>query len=210
MSPTVPGTIVFRGPLDRARIALTFDDGPSDCTTKVLELLDRHGVKATFFMDGRQVLEFRDVARRVRDAGHEIGLHSMKHLNHDESGEDALCDVREGAEVIERELEVKLTLFRAPYGHFVLATLLESERRNWTPVYWSAWGEDWKPEETAESIAGRVIADLSPGAIVLLHDGRREKSFECPRLLDALDLILDEARSRRLESVTVSELLTPP
>ena len=207
MSPTVPGTIVFRGPSDRPRIALTFDDGPSECTVEVLEVLERHGVKATFFMDGREVLRFQHIARQVREAGHEIGLHSMDHLDHDESGEDALRDVRVGADVIERELDVNITLFRAPYGHFVLATLLESERRNWTPVHWSAWGEDWKPDETADSIAGRVIADLTPGAIVLLHDGRREKRFECPRMLGALELVLAEARARGLEPVTVSELL---
>jgi len=207
VSPTEPGTIVFRGPTDEARIALTFDDGPSDCTSE-LELLERHGAKATYFMVSSQVELRLPIAERVRDAGHEIGVHSMAHLEHAgvERGE-ALADVREGADTIERLLGVRPSLFRAPYGHFVPVTLAEAERRGWTPVHWSAWGEDWREGETASTIAGRVIADLAPGAIVLLHDGRREQAVECARMLEALELILAESRTRGLQPVTVGELL---
>jgi peptidoglycan/xylan/chitin deacetylase (PgdA/CDA1 family) len=206
VSPIVPGTIVFRGPADRPRIALTFDDGPSDCTNEVLDLLARHGVKATFFMVGSQVELHPEIARKVRDGGHEVGLHSMHHLDHAGVELDAaLADVRDGAEAIG-----EFRLFRAPYGHFVPVTLAESERRGWTPVHWSAWGEDWREGEDTQTIADRVIADLAPGAIVLLHDGRREKRMDCERMLGALELVLAEARRRGLEAVTVSELLRPP
>jgi peptidoglycan/xylan/chitin deacetylase (PgdA/CDA1 family) len=210
VSPTAPGTIVFRGPPDRPRIALTFDDGPSDCTTKVLELLDRHGVKATFFMVGTEVERHPAIGERVRDAGHELGVHSMSHLDHAEGSEAALADVRDGAATIERAIGVELKLFRAPYGHFVPVTLSESERRGWIPVHWSAWGEDWREGETPEAIAARVIVELNAGAIVLLHDGRREKRVDCERMLGALELVLAEAHARGLEPVTVSELLGGP
>jgi peptidoglycan/xylan/chitin deacetylase (PgdA/CDA1 family) len=170
----------------------------------VLDVLARLDVKATFFMVGGQVKLHPDIAQRVRDGGHDVGLHSMAHLDHAGVGrEAALADVRDGAEAIG-----DVRLFRAPYGHFVPATLAESERCGWTPVHWSAWGEDWREGESAETIASRVIADLAPGAIVLLHDGRREKHIECERMLGALELVLAEARSRGLEPVTVSELLT--
>jgi peptidoglycan-N-acetylglucosamine deacetylase len=165
-------------------------------------------VKATFFMDGRQVNDHPDIARRVRDRGHEIGVHSMAHLDHDKDVEIALTDVREGAEVIESTLGVELKLFRAPYGHFALTTLREAERRGWVPVHWSAWGMDWNEGEDATTIAARVIADLAPGAIVLLHDCRRDKHVDCGPKLGALELVLAEARRRGLEPVTVSELLT--
>jgi peptidoglycan/xylan/chitin deacetylase (PgdA/CDA1 family) len=207
VSPSPPGTIVFRGPTNQPRFALTFDDGPSDCTKGLLDLLERRGVKATFFMVGSEVEAHRDVARAVRDTGHEIGLHSMAHLNHDDDADAALADVRDGADTIEHLLGVRLSLFRAPYGHFVLSTLLESERRGWTPIYWSAWGLDWLEAEVPQSIADRAIADLAPGAIVLLHDGRFQKPMHCSRMLEALELILDEAEQRGLEPVTVGELL---
>jgi peptidoglycan/xylan/chitin deacetylase (PgdA/CDA1 family) len=206
VSPAPPGTIVFRGPTDSGRIALTFDDGPSECTSEVLTVLERHRAKATFFMLGSEVETHVEIALSVRDAGHEIGLHSMTHLDHDQHQDKALADVREGAAAIERELGIQLCLFRPPYGHFFVATLRECESRGWTPVYWSAWGLDWGATD-AQAIAGRVIEDLAPGTIVLLHDGRREKAFDCQRLLEALELILAEAERRGLEPVTVSELL---
>ena len=148
------------------------------------------------------------IGAQVRDAGHEIGVHSMEHLDHAEVGREAsVADVVEGAAAIEQALGVTPRLFRAPYGHFVPGTLAEAERRGWTCVHWSAWGEDWREAETRESIAARAIADLRPGAIVLLHDGRREQAIECERMLGAVEDVLAEARRRGLEPVTVGELL---
>jgi peptidoglycan/xylan/chitin deacetylase (PgdA/CDA1 family) len=202
------GTIVVHGPSERPRFALTFDDGPGPCTAELLELLDQAGAKATFFLVARQVENDPALARRVRDAGHEIGLHSMAHLDHERlEREQAVADVVDGAALIERELDVELRLFRAPYGHFVPGTLAEAERRRWRCVSWSAWGEDWLAGESADSIAARVLVDLGPGAIVLLHDSRREKAVDCARMLTALESILDDAERRGLEPVTVSELL---
>ena len=202
------GRIVTHGPSDSGEIALTFDDGPSHCTEQLLELLEQQGLRATFFMVGSQLELLPEVARRVRDAGHEVGVHSMRHLDHAEiEREQAVADVVEGADAIERRLGVPVRLFRAPYGHFVPGTLTEAERRGWTCVHWSAWGVDWQAGESAQSIADRVIADLAPGAIVLLHDGRREKEVDCQRMLEALGLVLAEAKRRGLEPVTVGELL---
>ena len=202
------GRIVTHGPSDSGKIALTFDDGPSHCTEQLLELLEQQGLRATFFMVGSQLELLPEVARRVRDAGHEVGVHSMRHLDHAEiEREQAVADVVEGADAIERQLGVPVRLFRAPYGHFVPGTLTEAKRRGWTCVHWSAWGVDWQAGESAQSIADRVIADLAPGAIVLLHDGRREKEVDCQRMLEALGLVLAEAKRRGLEPVTVGELL---
>jgi peptidoglycan-N-acetylglucosamine deacetylase len=202
------GRIVTHGPSDSGEIALTFDDGPSYCTEQLLELLEHQGLRATFFMVGSQLELLPEVARRVRDAGHEVGVHSMRHLDHAViEREQAVADVVEGADAIERQLDVSVRLFRAPYGRFVPGTLTEAKRRGWTCVHWSAWGVDWQAGESAQSIADRVIADLAPGAIVLLHDGRREKEVDCQRMLEALGLVLAEAKRRGLEPVTVGELL---
>ena len=159
-------------------------------------------------MVGSQLLREPEIGALVRDAGHEIGVHSMEHLDHAEAGREAsVADVVDGAATIEQTLGVTPRLFRAPYGHFVPGTLAEAERRGWTCVHWSAWGEDWREGETHESIAARVIADLRPGAIVLLHDGRREQAIECDRMLGAVEDVLAEARRLGLEPVTVGEQL---
>jgi peptidoglycan/xylan/chitin deacetylase (PgdA/CDA1 family) len=132
----------------------------------------------------------------------------MAHLDHERiDREAAVADVVAGAALIERELGVALRLFRAPYGHFVPGTLAEAERRRWLCISWSAWGEDWLAAQSAESIAASVSTDLVPGAIVLLHDSRRDKPIDCARMLRALELVLERARRDGLEPVTVGDLL---
>src|SRR5258706_7997578 len=75
----VLGETIWRGKLDTNAVALTFDDGPSEETEAILDVLKEYGIKATFFMIGTQVETFPDVARRVVSEGHEIGNHSLSH-----------------------------------------------------------------------------------------------------------------------------------
>src|SRR5215472_781176 len=78
-SASVFAPSVWRGPRDRAAVALTFDDGPSEDTPRLLEILDRYRVAATFFQCGANVERLPAVAREVRAAGHEIGNHTQTH-----------------------------------------------------------------------------------------------------------------------------------
>src|SRR5271168_5227359 len=78
-SSTVFAPSVYRGVRSRRSLALTFDDGPSESTPALLELLAEHNVKATFFMCGHNVRRLKDIARQVAAAGHEIGNHSDSH-----------------------------------------------------------------------------------------------------------------------------------
>jgi peptidoglycan/xylan/chitin deacetylase (PgdA/CDA1 family) len=206
-SPAV-GAVVVHGRADTPRFALTFDDGPSPCTAKLLPVLERRGVRATFFMVGSQVERDPGQARAVLAAGHEIGTHSMSHLEHQHAPrEEAVADMLDGAKAIERALGMEPRLYRAPYGHFAPGAFAEAERRGWTCVLWSAEGSDWRTGEDAHAIFERIAPDLRPGAIVLLHDGRREKPIDCERMLAALELILNEGERRGLAAVTVGELL---
>jgi peptidoglycan/xylan/chitin deacetylase (PgdA/CDA1 family) len=75
----VLGETIWRGKADTNSVALTFDDGPSEDTESILDVLKAYGVKAAFFMIGTQVEKFPEVARRVALEGHEIGNHSLSH-----------------------------------------------------------------------------------------------------------------------------------
>jgi peptidoglycan/xylan/chitin deacetylase (PgdA/CDA1 family) len=201
--------IFYRGPRELAKVAFTFDDGPSTSTPLVLDLLARHRVKATFFMVGSQVERHPDVVVAVRDAGHEIGSHSMRHHEHQHAERElAVTDMLEGAAAIERVLGIEPRLYRGPYGQFAPGTLAEAERRGWACVLWSAEGSDWRSGETAAAIVERVLPDLREGAIVLLHDGRRELPTDRQAMLEALEQLLAEGARRGLTPVTVSELLS--
>src|SRR5688572_21894831 len=75
------GKFYYQGKTTEKVIALTFDDGPGRWTEPILELLKKHNIRATFFMEGSQVETYPEIARKVLDAGHEIGNHTYNHFN---------------------------------------------------------------------------------------------------------------------------------
>ena len=202
--------VIHRGDGDRPQVALTYDDGPGSSTLSVLELLDRHRARATFFMVGSEIDRYPDTAHAVVAAGHDVGSHSMHHLDHEAvPAEQAVQDMVAGAAAIAGVLGFEPALYRAPYGHFVPATVEEAGRRGWTCVHWSALGMDWEADATPRSVADHVLAGLDPGGIVLLHDSRREKPMEPEPVVGGTALILEELAARDLRAVPLHEMLMP-
>jgi peptidoglycan/xylan/chitin deacetylase (PgdA/CDA1 family) len=200
--------VVDRGPSKSGAVCLTYDDGPGRCTPELLGVLARHGARATFFMVGAEVERFPEIARRVVHEGHEVGSHTLSHLDHHAvDPADAVADMLAGAEAIERVLGLEPGYYRAPYGYFVEATVAEATRRGWTCVHWTALGHDWEEEATPRSVADHVVADLAPGAIVLLHDSRRAKPMGPEPMLGATELVIEELKRRDLRAVELSAML---
>src|SRR5271165_7537618 len=114
---SVFGPSVWRGPRDRAAIALTFDDGPSESTPRILEILARYRVPATFFQCGANVERLPAVAREVASAGHTIGNHSHTHPYLFTRTPSAIeLDLRRAQETIELRTGIRPEWFRAPFG----------------------------------------------------------------------------------------------
>jgi peptidoglycan-N-acetylglucosamine deacetylase len=174
----------------------------------LLDVLARHEAKATFFLVGSEVARFPDVARRLVAEGHAIGSHSAAHLDHQSVAADAaVADMLAGAEAIADVLGFEPALYRAPYGHFVPATIAEAGRRGWRCVRWSTLGYDWMEEATPRSVADRVLEGLEPGAIVLLHDSRRAKPMEPEPVIGATVILLEEIDRRGLRPVSLAGML---
>ena len=182
-------------------VALSFDDGPDpDATPSVIEQLQRAGVRATFFLVGEQLLVHHELGRAIVEAGHDVGLHGFRHVEHDELV-DPREDLLRGLDAIESATGVRTRLCRPPYGRFSDASFAACAELELEPVYWSAWGMDWEPL-AAERIAELVTRDLDAGAIVLLHDSARyaPRSSAAPTA-DALGEIAAAIRDRGLEPV---------
>jgi peptidoglycan-N-acetylglucosamine deacetylase len=113
----------------------------------------------------------------------------------------------DGADAISSVIGSTPNLYRAPYGHFVPETVAEAEQRGWTCVFWSALGRDWEEDATPDSVADQVVADLEPGAIVLLHDARRALPMRPDPVTGATALLLEELRRRDLQALPVSDIL---
>jgi peptidoglycan/xylan/chitin deacetylase (PgdA/CDA1 family) len=207
--PPEAAGVVRRGGGERPEVALTYDDGPGRSTRDVMDVLEKHGARATFFMLGTEAQRDPELVREVAARGHEVGSHSMRHLNHVAVGaERAVADMLEGADAIAEALGVEPRLYRAPYGGFVPATIAEADRRGWTCVHWSAVGRDWEPDATAQSVADRVISKLSAGTIVLLHDSPRTEAVHPAPVTGATEILLDELATRSLRPRTVGDMLS--
>jgi peptidoglycan/xylan/chitin deacetylase (PgdA/CDA1 family) len=196
LSPRVAAALGIARRLDTPEIALTFDDGPHpQGTPAVLDALDAGGVKATFFMVGERVLAAPDVAREVAARGHAIALHGHRHR----------CLLRLSAAAVARDLDAahdaiatatgaQPGLHRPPYGIYTRPALALVRARGYRPLLWSRWGHDWRRWTTPERIAREVTRDISPGEVLLLHDGDdysardswRRTVAALPRIIDAV------------------------
>lgn len=151
-------------------VALTFDDGPSPYTGAVLDVLKREHVRATFFLCGASAALHPDLVRRIRAEGHEIGNHTWSHPWLYLMSEARIAgEIDRTQDLLETLTGRRPTLFRPPYGvrWFPLWALLRE--RGMTMVLWSDRGYDGRYD--ASGIAQATLERLTPGAIILLHDG---------------------------------------
>jgi peptidoglycan-N-acetylglucosamine deacetylase len=189
-----------------AGVALTFDDGPHSAgTPAVLDVLERAGASATFFLVGEQVRRDPALAREIVAAGHAVALHGDRHRCQLRLTPRALDDdlARVAATVADATGHAP-TLYRPPYGVFSAAGLALVRRRGWRALLWSRWGRDWSARATPAAIAVRATRDLRPGDVVLLHDS---DSYSAPgswqRTAQALPAVLEAVGRAGLETVAL-------
>jgi peptidoglycan-N-acetylglucosamine deacetylase len=180
-------------------IALTFDDGPSEWTEPILDLLADHDAYATFFVVGSAVKGREATLERARSDGHEIGSHTFSHPHPAVLGEDELREeIRHGAEAAGGA-----TLVRPPYGEDAERfDRLAQELGLGPTVLWSVDPRDWDATDGGV-VAERVLAGAAAGAIVDLHDGRRPQRAT----VAAVEMLLPALDERGFRLVTVSQLL---
>src|SRR3984957_9999622 len=154
------------------QLALTFDDGPNDPhTLRVLEVLARHNVKATFFLVGRYVKQRPDIARELARAGQVIGNHTFSHPNliFASSGQTR-NELQDCEQALRDAVGEHSRLFRPPFGGRRPATLRIARAMGLKPVMWSVTGWDWKGKP-AEFVERKVAQQVRGGDVILLHDG---------------------------------------
>jgi peptidoglycan/xylan/chitin deacetylase (PgdA/CDA1 family) len=200
---------VWRGAADSQAIALTFDDGPSESTPRLLELLAREGVQATFFQCGANVARLPGIARRVAEAGHEIGNHSHSHPRFYLRSPGFMEREMAQAQTAIRDATGKTpVLFRVPYGCRWFGLGEVQKRLGLQGVMWTAIAQDWK--RSAAGIVRRLLGAAESGAIFCLHDGRElEPEPDVRETLEAVRRLIPELRARGLHFETVSQILCP-
>lgn len=196
-------------------VALTYDDGPDpEHTPRVLDTLTRHGATATFFVLSDAARRHPQITRRIVDDGHELALHGRNHRSLlTMSDRAAVAEIRAARAVVEDIAGIGLRSYRPPYGAHTLRQALGIRRLGLDLVIWSGDAHDWV-HGSEEAIAGRALAAVFPGSIVLLHDTRADPETigadeELPHFdrADVLERILTGTRQREFRTLTARRLV---
>lgn len=170
-------------------IYLTFDDGPSKYTKELLELLKKYNVKATFFCVANFSKEQKEIIEKMKQEGHLIGLHSLKHKNSMLQGIYETKRDLEKALKIMKELGINIKYYRPPWGDANLYLLKKLKKENIELILWNVMAEDWEGNTTEQIIANKLVNRVKDGDIICLHDGRGKN--EAPyRTIKALEIAL--------------------
>jgi len=195
-------------PRGSKQVALTFDDGPNDPhTLRLLDVLAKHRVPATFFLIGRYVKQRPDIAREIAQSGHAIGNHTFTHpLLIFQPGSRARQEILQCREAISDAVGEHSNLFRPPWGGRRPGTFQIAAQLGLEPVMWNVTGYDWNAP-SADYIEKRVTGKIRGGNVVLLHDGGHA-AFGADRsnTVEAVDRLLTRYKSEGFEFVTIPQM----
>ncbi len=201
-------------------VALTFNDGPCEpYTSQVLDFLDSRGIKATFFLIGKNVELNPEIARRIVAEGHVIGNHSYSHDVVHAITREGSDDILLGQEAISRAVGVEPHLYRPPGGRKSPWQLQYLEEQGLVSVTWTVDANESNDytilgKPSAETIAREIIKGAEPGKILVLHDGYVVNGggagANMTATVEALKIVVDELQHEGYRFVTVPELIGVP
>lgn len=199
--------VVWYVPTDEKVIALTFDDGPDPVfTKKVLDVLKKYDVHATFFVIGKNVDAYPDTARLIVERGNEIANHTYTHANLEYIGTDKLKEeITRTQDAIFSATDARPCLFRPPYGNYNDSIVDIVRDMGYKIVLWS-WTQDtvdWCNPGT-NYIITKVLSNAQNGDIIIFHDSGGDRG----QTVMALEPIILGLMDQNFQIVTVSELLT--
>lgn len=211
------GPVLLAGPADRPLVALTFDDGPDpEATPRVLEVLARHGARATFFVIGERAARHPEVLARLRAAGHQIENHSLRHSWYTAFAPPSrlAAELDRASALIQQASGRAPRWLRAPIGVLSPRVFAAAHRAGLRLCGWSGKARDGWSSTSIEAATRRLLKGLRPGAILLLHDAPELLSAHSgtrrPIAPEVLDRLLPQLAARGLRAVTLDELVEGP
>jgi peptidoglycan-N-acetylglucosamine deacetylase len=193
------------------QLALTYDDGPNDPhTLRLLEVLARHNVRATFFVIGRYVQQRPDIVREIVKAGHVIGNHTFTHpLLTFKSAAEVRKELTDCHSAIQDTVGEPSNLFRPPFGGRRPAVLRIAREMDLMPVMWNVTGYDWNAPPAA-TIERKVSNQIRGGDVILLHDGgHKQMGADRSQTVLATDHLITRYKSEGYNFATIPQMLQP-
>lgn len=200
--PVAPGIRVSSVSVPGNYVAITFDDGPSaSLTPKVLDILKRHGAKATFFVLGENAARNPSIVARAAAEGHEIGNHTYSHIKMNSSSQTSVqSEIERTGAAIQRATGSFPKVMRPPYGatNANLVNLM-FEKYGMRSILWNVDTKDWT-HPGVNVVVQRAVGSAKPGSIILLHDIHSST-------IAAVEGIVTGLQARGFKLVTVSQLI---
>ena len=188
---------------DEKKVALSFDAAwGNEDTQKILEILAKHNVHATFFMTGGWVDSYPEDVKAILAGGHDLGNHSENHKNMSQiSNDDKEQELMKVHEKVKNLTGYEMFLFRPPYGDYDNDVLKTATKCGYYPIQWDVDSLDWK-DYGVDSIVNTVCSNkhLGNGSIILCHNGAKFTA-------DALDTLITNLKGQGYEIVPISELI---
>ena len=182
-------------------VALTFDDGPGPYTDQILDLLELHGGRATFFVLGYRVGQWRGTVERMAETGSEVASHSWSHnrlINLSEA--EIAHEIRSASEAIRSITGFAPSIYRPPFGQLNDTVEQVSEQIGYSIINWTLDTLDWRYRD-ADAVYYAIMSRVEDGSIILLHDVHVTTA-------QAMELVIPRLIAAGYQLVTVSELLT--
>ena len=187
--------------VERPMVALTFDDGPAESTAKILDILDYHDARATFFVIGRRLNQWRGTALRAFESGHEVANHTHFHqsLVYPLTDDEIIHEIQAASAAIEAVTgEPPPRMFRPPAGRVEDRTARIAAELGYALILWNVDPFDWR-DRNAQMIYQHIMLNVTDGSIIVLHDTQFTTA-------QAMELVVPRLIEKGFDLVTVSEL----
>jgi len=192
---------IYKVETPEQRIAISFDaTWGTELTDEILAILDRYGVKTTFFLAGYWVEKHPDYVKKIHEAGHEIGTHSYAHPHMNSMTRDEIiADLKKNHALLKDITGEDPILFRPPFGEYSNKVIEAASSLGYYTIQWSIDSLDWK-DVSADFMVRRVLQNLQPGEIVLFHNAGKNTP-------QAIEILIPEIQARGFAIVPVGELI---
>lgn len=176
-------------------IYLTFDDGPTpEITERVLEILDKHQIKATFFCIGNNVRKHPEIVQKILSKQHSVGNHTYSHLKGWKTLTKTYISNSEACEIKLNSLfKIRNSkLFRPPYGKITPWQSYKLRKLGYKIIMWDVLSKDYDASISAEKCYENVIQNVSSGSIIVFHDSNKAKE----NILNSLEKTIETLKSK--------------
>lgn len=196
------------------KVALTFDDGPGEETQKILDILKKENVAATFFVIGKFAEQNPDMVKKEFEEGYEVENHSYDHSKFlaSTSTQELLTDVNKNSDIVEKITGVRPKFFRPPYGNVSSNMIKTLNSQGYKTILWDVDPRDWEIQNNPDKVEANILKNVFNNSVILLHDGKSVYSgSESKKITDEntqgiLDDLIIKLKAQGFEFVTVSQI----